>query len=105
MLLYVLADMATLADLQHTSVLVMDPRVKFFLPAVCVCALRLSGCLPGLRAWLREHLKPVHSGCEVWGRDKDLLKLQTVFISACVSLCVCVSVLYAYICVHMIVDH
>lgn len=80
------------------------PQSEVFLPTVCVCALRLSGSLPGLRAWLREYLKPVHSGCEVWGRDKDLLKLQSMFISACVSLCVCASVLCSYICVNMFVD-
>lgn len=71
---------------------------------MCVRTDTLSGSLPGLRAWLREHLKPVHSGCEVWARDKDLLKLQTMCIFASVPLCVCVSVLFSYVCVNACVD-
>lgn len=67
------------------------PRFFFFpnqFVCVYVCSESFSGSLPGLRAWLREHLKPVHSGCEVWGRDGDLLKLQTMCISVPLFVCV-----------------
>lgn len=97
------AGVLRLSHLQHTPVCVVYARVAkvffffFFSPTslcvcVCVCSESFSGSLPGLRAWLREHLKPVHSGCEVWGRDGDLLKLQTMCIS--VPLFVCVYVFF-----------
>lgn len=57
---------------------------------LCVCRVEtVCGCVPGLRAWLRECLKPVHSGCEVWRRDEYFLKLQAQYkhYEYCVPLC------------------
>lgn len=55
--------------------------VKYF-PCVCMCAcvcacerVSVCGSLPGPRAWLREHLKPVRSGCKDRGGTRTL-KLQ-----------------------------
>lgn len=60
----------TLADLHRTFVRVCELQ-SFYAECVCVCLCvcarteTQSGSLPGLRAWLRERLKPVYSGCVV----------------------------------------
>lgn len=58
-----------LTDLKHTSVCVCGSECEVFNlnmhVCVYVCTETRCGSLPGLRAWLRECLKPVYSGCVV----------------------------------------
>ncbi len=54
-----------LTDLQPSFVRVCGLQSEVLALSMCVCTETQSGSLPGLRAWLRERLKPVYSGCVV----------------------------------------